>query len=158
MKLGKYLFVPWLTLAVYTAASMYNGAAGVGPYRDLLQERDKMLENLERLQFINQQMEGTMDALLYDSETIRIKARELGYGAAEDRFVRIVGLPGVRHSDLKPGIIRTASQPLYASDKAYRLMSLCIGLLLFSLFLAGDILRKKDPEPEIRRVSKTVYP
>jgi cell division protein FtsB len=158
MKLGKYLLVPWLTLAVYTAASMYNGATGIGPYRDLQQERDKMLVNLEKLQFINQQMEGTMDALLYDSETIRIKARELGYGAEDERFVRIVGLPGTRHSDLKPGIIRTASPPRYASDKAYRLLALCIGLLLFSLFLAGDILRKKDREQEIQGLSKTVYP
>jgi cell division protein FtsB len=146
MKLGKYLLVPWLTLAVYTVASMYNGTTGIGPYRDLLQERNKILENLEKLQLINQQLEGSMDALLYDSETIRIKARELGYGAAEDRFVRIVGLPGARHSDLRPGIIRTAFQPLYKSDKAYRLISLCLGLILFTLFLAGDILRKKDPK------------
>jgi hypothetical protein len=33
MKLGKYLFVPWITLVVYTILSMYHGSAGIISYR-----------------------------------------------------------------------------------------------------------------------------
>ena len=147
MKLSKYLLAPWFSLAVYTILSIYNGPAGLVPYRELLTEREKILENLDKLNMINQELEGTMDALLYDPETIRIKARELGYGTYDERFIRIVGLPGNRPSELKPGTIRTAIQPL-SSGSAHRLISICMGILLFSLFLAGDLLTKREqPEP-----------
>ena len=143
MKLGKYLLVPWFSLAVYTVLSIYNGPAGIVPYKELLAERQKILENLDKLNAINCELEGTMDALLYDPEAIRIRARELGYGEADERFVRIVGVPGARPSELKPGTIRTAVQPLL-SGKAYRLISFCLGAILFSLFLAGDLLTRRS--------------
>ena len=142
MKLGKYLLVPWFMLAVYTVLSFYNGTAGVVSYRELLGERQKIMENLEKLQTTNRELEGAMDALLFDSETIRIRARELGYGEAGERFIRIVGLPGGRPGELRPGMIRTAVQPL-PSGKAHRPITLCIGLLFFIMFLAGDLLVKK---------------
>jgi len=143
MKLGKYLLVPWFSLVIYTVLSVYNGAAGFVSYRELLGERQKILENLDKLNIINQELEGTMDALLYDPETIRVKARELGYGDFDERFIRIVGLPGNRPKELKPGMIRTAVQPP-PSGKAYRLISLCMGLLLFSLFIAVDFFFKRE--------------
>ena len=143
MKLGKYLLVPWFSLAVYTVLSMYNGPAGIVPYRELLGEREKILENLDRLHGINRELEGTIDALLYDPETIRVRARELGYGETNERFIRIVGLPGGRHSEIKPGTIRTFVQPV-PTGKDYRLISFCLGLILFSLFLAGDIFIKDN--------------
>ena len=143
MKLGKYLLVPWFSLAVYTILSMYNGPAGIVPYRELLGEREKILENLDRLHGINRDLEGTIDALLYDPETIRVRARELGYGESNERFIRIVGLPGGRPSEIKPGTIRTYIQP-FPSGKGYRLISFCLGLILFCLFLAGDLFLKDD--------------
>ena len=139
MKLAKYLLAPWLSLAVYTVLSMYNGPSGIVSYRELIGERQKILENLDKLNLINQELEGTMDALLYDAETIRIRARELGYGEYNERFIRIVGLPGGKHSEMKPGTIRTAVQPLH-SGKGYRLISICLGLILCALFIAGDLL------------------
>ncbi|MDR2210682.1 MAG: septum formation initiator family protein [Spirochaetaceae bacterium] len=152
MKFGKYLLVLWLILAVYTVLSLYNGTTGVVPYGELLWEREKILENLDRLQLTNKQLEGAMDALLYDSETIRIRARELGYGEAEERFVRIVGVPGARRSELRPGIIRTAAAPSHGSAKAHRIFALCTGLILLALFVSWDVLQHKD------RVPKTIYP
>ena len=143
MKLGKYLLVPWFILAVYTVLSIYNGQAGVISYRELKGERQKILENLEKLRTINGELEGTMDALLYDPEAIRIRARELGYGENDEFFIRIVGLPGARPSELKPGTIRTAVQP-GLSGKAFRLVSVCLGTILLALFVAGDMLLKKS--------------
>jgi cell division protein FtsB len=151
MRLSKYLLAPWFSLAVYTLLSVYSGPAGIVPYRELLSERQKVLENLDKLNVINQKLEGTMDGLLYDAETIRIKARELGYGEADERFVRIVGLPVSRPAELKPGIIRTAIQPL-PPGKAQRLIAICLGLLLFALFLASDLLVKKPDLPVGRKL------
>ncbi|MDR2702457.1 MAG: septum formation initiator family protein [Spirochaetaceae bacterium] len=139
MKLGKYLLIPWVMLAVYTILSMYNGPVGIVSYRVLLLEREKILENLEKLHLVNQELEGTMTALLSDAETIRIKARELGYGEQNERFVRIVGLPGGRPSNLRPGMIRTAVLPAPVSVSSYRIITLCSGLLLLGLFLLADL-------------------
>jgi cell division protein FtsB len=138
MKLGKYLLIPWVMLAVYTILSMYNGPAGIVSYRALLIEREKIQENLEKLKIVNRELKGTMTALRSDAETIRIKARELGYGEQNERFVRIVGLPGGRPSNLRPGMIRTAILPTPVSVNAYKIVVLCTGLLLLGLFLVGD--------------------
>jgi cell division protein FtsB len=156
MKAGKYLLVPWLMLAVYTTLSLFNGAGGVDPYRELLGEREKILENLDRLQSINEELEGAMDALLYDSETIRVKARELGYGEADERFVRIVGLPGVRHSEIKPGTVRPASQPSFVSAVVYRFIACCAGLLLLGFFLFRDVVLHRN-ERDVQS-PRTAYP
>ncbi|MCL1815494.1 MAG: septum formation initiator family protein [Treponema sp.] len=147
MKFGKYLLIPWLILAVHTILSVYNGTSGVVPYRELMNERQRILENLEKLQNINRELEGTMDALLYDPEAIRIRARELGYGTSGERFIRIVGLSGGRPAELRPGTIRTAIQPLL-SGKSYRVISLCVGLLFFALFLAGDMFLNRVDSPD----------
>jgi cell division protein FtsB len=144
MKFGKYLLVPWLIMVVYMILSIYSGPAGIVPYRELLGERQRILENLDKLQTLNRELEGTMGALLYDSETIQIKARELGYGEYGERFIRIVGLPGGRQNELKPGMIRTATHPS-PPGRAHRTISLCMGLLLFSFFLAGDLLLTRKP-------------
>jgi cell division protein FtsB len=157
MNAGKYLLVPWLMLAVYTLLSVLNGAGGIDPYRELLREREKTLENLDRLQSINRELEGTMDALLYDPETIRVKARELGYGEADERFVRIVGLPGARHGEMRPGMVRTAAQPSHASPGVYRFIACCAGLLLLGFFLFWDA-RKKERAPFHSGAPKTIYP
>jgi cell division protein FtsB len=138
MKLGKYLLIPWIMLAVYTILSVYYGSSGIVSYRALLIEREKIQENLEKLQLVNQELEGTLTALHSDAETIRIKARELGYGEQNERFIRIVGLPGGRPSNLRPGMIRTAILPAPVSDGAHRIIALCTGLLLLGLFLAVD--------------------
>ena len=141
MRQSKYFLVPWLSLAVYTVLSIYNGPAGIVSYRELLGERQKILENMDKLHIINGELEGIMDALLYDAEAIQIKARELGYGENDERFVRIVGLSAGQPVELRPGMIRTAVLPV-SSGNTYRLISVCLGLILFSLFLAGDILKK----------------
>jgi len=152
MKLGKYLFVPWLSLVVYAILSIYSGPAGIVPYRSLLKEREKILENLEKLQFENIKLEGTMHALRSDPETVRIKARELGYGEPDERFVRIVGLPGGRPGVLRPGVIRTAIHPPAVSDKAHRIIVFCTGLLLFGIFLAGDLCSPRSTRPSAGRM------
>jgi len=139
MKLGKYLLIPWIMLAVYTILSIYNGPAGIVSYRALLAEREKILENLEKLQLANQELEGTLTALHTDAETIRVKARELGYGEQNERFIRIVGLPGGRPSNLRPGMIRSAILPAPVSVSAHRIITLCTGLLLLGLFFAVDL-------------------
>ena len=147
MKFAKYLLIPWFTLGLYTVLSVYNGATGIISYKELQIERDKILENLTQLQVINEELRGNVDALRFDPETIKVRARELGYGERGEQFVRIVGLPGGRPRELRPGMIRTAvihhpnTNPNWA---VHRTISFCAGLLLLSLFLVVDLLIKPE--------------
>jgi cell division protein FtsB len=140
MKFWKYLFVPWIIVACYALSSMVMGAAGIGPYRELRVEREKILDNLEELENINQELEGTMDALLYDSGAIKVRARELGYGEDMERFVRIVGLPAVRYRETSPGTVKNAEKPSFIPDTPLRIASVCAGLGLFLAFFIRDML------------------
>jgi cell division protein FtsB len=146
MRFAKYLLVPWTAIVVYTCAAVFNGSSGLVPYRELLREREKLLANLEKLQQTNHELEGTMDALLYDSETIRVKARELGYGRGEERFVRIVGLPSARNRPLRAGFVMSAGQPFFTPDRTIQLAALCAALILFAVFVMLDTLSLKKGE------------
>jgi cell division protein FtsB len=139
MRFRKYLLVPWIAIAIYALSSLFAGAAGIESYRDLLEERDMIFENLEELETLNQELEGTMDALLYDSETVKIRARELGYGEESERFIRIVGLPSVRYRRTGPGTVKTAAKPSYIPDKALRIVSVLAGVAVFLVFFTRDL-------------------
>jgi cell division protein FtsB len=140
MKLRKYLLAPWLAVTVYALLSLLAGPAGITPYRKLLIERDKAYENLEELEQRNQELEGTLDALRYDSEEVRVRARELGYGGENEHFVRIAGLPAVRYQEFNPGMVQRTVRPEAASDTPLRIIAAVSGLFLFLLFLAKDTL------------------
>jgi cell division protein FtsB len=144
MRFRKYLLVPWTAIAIYALSSLFAGAAGIGSYRDLLEERETVFENLEELEALNRELEGTMDALLYDSETIKIRARELGYGEETERFVRIVGLPSVRYRETGPGTVKTAASPLYIPDKILRIIAVLAGLAVFLVFFTRDLFSGSD--------------
>lgn len=141
MRFRKYLLVPWTAVSFYAIASMIGGASGIGAYGRLLEERKKIVENLENLQGINRELEGTMDALLYDSEAIKVRARELGYGESGERFVRIVGLSGVRYRETSPGTVKTAAPSPHVPDTTLRIMSILAGCGLFLAFFIGDMLK-----------------
>jgi cell division protein FtsB len=138
----KYLLAPWTAVAVYALSSLYAGSSGILPYRELLKERELILDNLEELELVNRKLEGSADALLYDSETIKLKARELGYGEENEGFIRIVGLPTVRKQNIQPGIVKTAGKPTGIPDLKLRIAALLAGLAVFCLLLIPDILKK----------------
>jgi hypothetical protein len=140
MSFRKYLLVPWAAISLYAVSVLFAGAAGISSYKDLLLERNKILNNIEDLETINRELEATMDSLLYDSDAISVWARELGYGEDSERFVRIVGLPSVRHREIKPGTVKTAAKPGFVHDTPLRICSFFAGLCLFLFFFARDIL------------------
>jgi cell division protein FtsB len=144
----KYLLVPWAALIVYALSSMVAGTGGILTYRKLSEERERILENLEELKAVNQKLEGTADALLYDSETIKIQARELGYGGPDERFVRIVGLPSVRNREMRPGIVLGPEKPESIPDIYLRIVAICTGLAVLFLLLVPALLNKgSDANP-----------
>jgi len=65
MGILKYLLALWVAIAVYALSSVLAGASGFSAYKQLAAERDKQRANIEALQNLNLELEGTMDALKY---------------------------------------------------------------------------------------------
>jgi cell division protein FtsB len=145
MRACKYLLVLWTAAAVYAFLSLFTGAMGFSAYRELISERDRQRTNMEKLGRINETLENTKNSLLYDRDTISVYARELGYGEKDRRFVRIVGLGGVKRAALTPGEVVRARRPLFTGDKTIKIAALSAGGAVFALFLFLDLFRKIPP-------------
>jgi cell division protein FtsB len=146
MKAVKYLVPIWVSIVVYSALSLFSGAAGLSAYDQLLRERDKQRRNMEVLQELNRELKGDADALMYDSDAIAAYARELGYGKSEERFVRIVGLSSRRKQNHDPGRIISAAKPGFLAEADIRFISLVCGLSILGCILAFDLLRTRATE------------
>ncbi|MDR2186212.1 MAG: septum formation initiator family protein [Treponema sp.] len=143
MSAFKYLAALWTAAAVYSILSIAAGNMGISAYNQLKLERDKQRANLETLKTINRQLEGDMDALRYDSDAIAVYARDLGYGLANERFVRIVGLGGVKKQRTMPGRLVIPGYPGALSNKTLRISSLCAGLAVLLLLGAAEAFKKR---------------
>jgi cell division protein FtsB len=140
MRMIKYLLALWVSVAVYAAMSVAAGAQGISAYEELLAERKKLEANMENLRRINTELENKRNALLYDHDTIRVYARNLGFGEKNEKFVRIVGLGQAGTALLLPGEIMRAEKPHSIDNKIIRYVSVFAGLAVFIAFLIQDIL------------------
>ncbi|MDR3341273.1 MAG: septum formation initiator family protein [Treponema sp.] len=154
----KYLIPFWIAVVVYTLFSIFTGARGVSAYNQLKIERDKQVENMEALQLINKELENTKNALLYDEDALAVYARELGYGSANERFIRIAGLDGTRKQRTEAGQILIASKPNYISDESIKIFSFCLGFGLFICMLVFDRLQHgRHKGPRTQSTKKTRF-
>jgi cell division protein FtsB len=147
MRAFKYLIALWAAVAVYGVSSSLIGAIGLSAYRQLSADREKQWANMKNLRIINEELENTKNSLLYDTDTIAVHARDLGYGKKNERFIRIVGLGGVKNPHASAGQILRAGKPDVVPDKTLKIAALCGGLLVFVIFLIFDILRFRDDKP-----------
>jgi cell division protein FtsB len=145
MKLRKYLLALWLSIAVYSAASFTLGPMGIFAYRRANGDLERLKTNMEELKAVNRGLEGTMDALRYDSDTIRVYARELGYGDPEERFIRIVGLPGASKKRVAAGQLLLYTKPAMIGDRTLRILALASGVLVLVLLSLAEHIKKSRP-------------
>jgi cell division protein FtsB len=140
MRALKYLLVLWVFSAVYAGMSIAAGAQGFFAYDELLEEKKKLEANMETLRRINTELENRRDALLYDRDTIRVYARDLGLGERNEKFVRIVGLGQAGKALLLPGEVVTAEKPRSMENKTIGLIALFTALAVFTAFVIQDLL------------------
>ena len=141
MKAVKYLFALWAGVIIYASLSVIFGAMGLSAYRQLENEQKKQELNIESLKLMNRELEGAMNSLLYDKDTLAVFARGQGYATREERFIRIVGLGGnplIRNSS---GEIFIAADPQYIPDTTLRIIAVCTGLSIFICMAAFDAMR-----------------
>ncbi|MDR1909978.1 MAG: septum formation initiator family protein [Spirochaetaceae bacterium] len=127
MKALKYLAALWVSILVHSLLSFFAGSAGLSAYDQLKAETARQEANLEALQRTTGELEGEKAALLNDPQTIRVKARELGYGGPEEQFVRIVGLSRPMRQRYNAGQSIDARPPEFLPESTIRLVSLLAG-------------------------------
>jgi cell division protein FtsB len=144
MRVFNYLLALWAAFVVYGVSSVLFGAIGLSAYRQLETDRDQQWINMKNLQRINEDLENAKNSLLYDQDTIAVYARELGYGKKNERFIRIVGLGGIKNHYNTAGQQLRAGKPDFVSDRTLKIAALCTGIMVFAFLLILDIIRDRQ--------------
>ena len=147
MRVIKYLLALWVSVALYAGMSISAGAHGIFAYNELLEEQKKQEANMEKLRRINTELENKKNAMLYDHDTISVYARNLGFGAKNEKFVRVVGLGQARKALLLPGEIVSAETPRSIDNKTIRFISIFAALAVFIALLIQDALEMNLEAP-----------
>jgi cell division protein FtsB len=144
MRAFKYLIALWAAIAVYGVLSLLTGAVGFSAHRQLLADREEQWANMKKLRLTNEELENIKNSLLYDRDTLTVYARDLGYGKKDERFIRIVGLGGMKNPHTSAGRILRAGRPDFIPDRMLKIAALCAGLAIFALLLISDIVHVRD--------------
>ena len=141
MKTVKYLFALWAGVIVYTSLSAIIGSFGLSAYKQLEIELKKYEANIENLKLINQDLENSMNSLLYDKDTLVIYAREKGYASKKEHFIRVVGLGASQKAITQVGQVFTVFEPRHVSDKILKITAFCFAIGLFLCIATFDFLK-----------------
>jgi cell division protein FtsB len=146
MKMAKYLFSLWAGVLIYASLFLISGAKGFSAHRQLENEQKKQEANIEYLKLINQELEETVNSLLYDKDTLAVYAREQGYASSQEKFIRIVGLGVNQKNKTFPGKVISAVEPQYTPEKTIIMIAFCAGASIFLCIAVFDILKLfRDP-------------
>jgi cell division protein FtsB len=143
MRYLRLAFSVWVAVAVYGFTSITIGRTGIYAMRGLETERNRLASNMERLRTINSELEGSIVALRSDADTISVRARELGYGRPDERFVRIVGVPAAGLRAATAGNLVTAVRPAGVSNRTLRILAAVAGAAVYAFSSFAEFKRRK---------------
>jgi hypothetical protein len=132
MKLGHRLLIAVFAGFLINSFLVFIwGDAGLKQMNEIKEHRDILVENIEKLEYIHDELGLERDALLYDELEIELRARALGY--FRDNEVQILlPNPGDKAGSRALGtLIRGVSAPP-GSRIAFRVIFLCIFITVFS--------------------------
>ncbi|MDR0290547.1 MAG: septum formation initiator family protein [Treponema sp.] len=140
MRLLRYMLVPWTAILVYTFFSFFLGQNGLYAQKYLETERLRLLENQKALEQTKNDFLKTKRNLINDRDTLSVYARQLGYGAVDEKFIRIKGLSVAVNADMPVGKVVYAANPEFISDTAIKIISAFFALAVLVFFLIRDLL------------------
>jgi len=151
MRLLKYFAVPCVAILVYCGFSFFFGQNGLHSRRHLEGELARLTENRDSLLAERESFVGTRENLLTDDDALSVHARPLGFANPEEGFVRVVGLGVESHVGLPSGQALRAMEPSFIPNRSITVVSLVLGMAVFSFLLVGDILWLKTGGRQGRR-------
>jgi len=138
------MLVPWTAVVVYTFFSFVLGQNGLYARKHLEMERQRLLENQQRLEYARDDFIKTKDTLVYDQDALSVYTRQLGYGTGDEKFVRIKGLGVAVNANMPAGQVLYAAAPAFVPDKTIKLISAFFGLTVLIFFLINDFFVLKE--------------
>ena len=141
MKIFRYLIPLWVGVFVYTILTIGFGAKGISSFNQLELENDKVMANIEHLQNINGELINTRDSLYLNRENFAVYARELGFAAPGENFIRIVGLGSPQKPVSSSGQVISPRAPEYTPEIVFQLLSFFVALTVFISMSAYDFLQ-----------------
>lgn len=134
MKLRYGMLSIWVVVAVYSLGSYVYGPTGLIAMHNLELQKKRLTSNLEQLEIIRQNLSYSVDALLYDRETLEVLARDLGYGKSDEYFIRISGADSILKNHYIVGGLVTAEAPSAPlKENQLRIIAFALGILVFIL-------------------------
>ncbi|MDR3324495.1 MAG: septum formation initiator family protein [Spirochaetaceae bacterium] len=137
----KYCAALWIAILFYVFSSFFVGSVGTLAYSQLERERQKQVDNIGRLNALYETLLVEKQAWESDRDTIAVHARELGYGAGDERFIRIVGRTDAPKDALDAGEVYLAGEPRAASNKTLLILSVIMFVLMELCIIVVDVLR-----------------
>ena len=152
MKMVKYLFPLWIGVLLYTVLSACFGAKGFSAYNQLESEKDRERANISTLIAINEDLNDIRDGFYNEKDNFYVHARELGFAAPQERFIRIIGLGSPQKSLNSPGQVVSPIPPQYIPEQILQIFSFFMSVTLLISMGAYDFLKfLKEKE------TRTVY-
>lgn len=140
MRFLRYMPVLWTAVLVYTFFSFVLGQNGLYARKHLEAERLRLLENQKTLEYTKKDFQKTRDNLINDQDTLAVYARQLGYGAEDEQFIRIKGLNVSLGADMPAGKVSYAVSPEFVSDTVIKIISALFGLAVLVFYLIKDMI------------------
>ncbi|MCX7656585.1 MAG: septum formation initiator family protein [Treponemataceae bacterium] len=122
------LLAIWISIGSYTGLSYVWGPTGERAMKYLVEQKQNLEKNIEELSAHGTVLQQQVLSLLYDAETLKEYARNLGYGKPHEKFIRIQGKGPLQAQTYPIGtFIRIQPPPTLSHEQ----------ILLFSCLLGG---------------------
>ncbi|MGO8694236.1 MAG: septum formation initiator family protein [Rectinemataceae bacterium] len=130
----RIVFAFCAALAAYCLLSALAGPAGAIAYRQLMERRAAMAENLGTLSLINTELRSRLDSLRSDADRAAREARALGYFRPGESEIVLAG-GNSANAPLDVGTIVPMLPPRSLSESAIKAAAAFVGLALLALRL-----------------------
>ncbi len=144
----------YIFIVVYLSLSFIYGKTGLLSTRDLSLYKEKVYSNITELRKINTELSKKLQPL-NTMEKIKLKAREMGYIAKDEKKIFLAGLE-------KPDVYHSLGNIIYADNYSgkdnsqfIRAMSFIFSLLFY--ILSSILLPVKNGNKKIRQYNKQNY-
>lgn len=161
----KCLMAVWFGFFIYAALSIGVGSKGLIVYNKLVQERDKLRENFQIIQEINNKLnvknilagaygDKAENLSPVDADTILAEARKIGYGLDGEYLIHFIGVPQETPTALNAGDPEYAFRAKGIPDYIIKIIAFVSAFALFLCLILPDVLdfsRYLQDEAEAKR-------
>jgi hypothetical protein len=130
------LIIPVIVFALASTLIFFCGDSGLGAYRSLDSYRQRLADNVSRLEARNAALSADLSSLRTDPERAIVLARGLGMYKPGDEVVRLVGVPPrpplyavgdllsmTKHAETRSAVFKAVAVGLVAALLAYAVIA-----------------------------------